>query len=69
MKENEFQGHTLENLGIMEIALEAYKQGALDTINVMKEHLDTVGYKTLTLYNEKLALCRNEINKLKESQE
>jgi hypothetical protein len=61
---NEFEGKTLEQLKYMSASMLGYKQGSIDTINVIKDFVDTACTKTVTLWDEKIALCEAEINKL-----
>ena len=61
---SEFTDKPIEHLKIMLHSMNGYKQGSIDTINVIKDFVDSVCTKTVNLWDEKIALCEAEIKKL-----
>ena len=57
---NEFENKTRSELLTLKLGIEAYKQGSLDTFDILKDILK----KTITLYDKKLLMCNHKILEL-----
>ena len=60
---NEFNGLPKEKLELIKMGLEYYKQGALDSLQILSETYEDLKNKTNELYDEKIALCEEELKK------
>lgn len=61
---NEFTGKSKEHLEIIRNAMEAYMQGCIDGLKIIESTLKETSYKTQKMYEEKIKLCQEEIDKL-----
>ncbi len=60
---NEFTGKSKEELKKFKMNMESYKTGCLDTLKIIEDFIKDLSERTQNMWNEKIRLCEEEINK------
>lgn len=63
---NEFTGKPKKQLEQFKLNMESYKTGCIDTLKIIEDFIKDLTERTQIMWNEKIRLCEEEINKDKE---